>query len=90
MNNKSVNIALVKNIFESEQYLHVDLISDSNVRSCYTKFRISALRLEIECGRYKHIPISERLICKMCNLGKTEDEIHVMLECPKYDTIRSI
>ena len=66
-----------------------NVIRDSNVRSCYTKFRISAHRLEIECGRYKNIPISERL-CKMCNLGKTEDEIHFMLECPKYDTIRSI
>jgi len=46
-------------------------------------------RLEIECGRYRNIPISEGL-CKMCNLGKTEDEIHFMLECPKYDTIKSI
>jgi len=49
--------ALVKNIFESKQYLHV--ITDSNVRSCYTKFRISAHRLEIKCGRYKYISYTD-------------------------------
>jgi hypothetical protein len=32
-----------------------------------TKFRISSHQLEIECGRYRKIPASQR-ICKLCNL----------------------
>ena len=46
-----------------------------------TKFRISSHQLEIECGRYRKIPASQR-ICKLCNL-EVEDELHFLLECPK-------
>ena len=51
-----------------------------------TKFRISSHQLEIERGRYRNIPASQR-ICKLCNL-EVEDELHFLLECPKSNKIR--
>ncbi len=54
---------------------------------------VSSLR--IETGRYESngtngtrgIPVDMR-ICKCCDLCKVEDEIHVLLECPLYHTLR--
>ena len=53
-----------KNIFKCENYLNV--IKDGKIRSCLTKFRISAHKLEIEKGRYSNTPLNNR-ICKFCN-----------------------
>ena len=56
------------------------------------------MSLEIETGRFtpiydktlkknrKRIP-SER-ICKLCDLGVCEDEVHFVLICTKYEDIR--
>jgi hypothetical protein len=43
-------------------------------------------QLEIERGRYRKIPASQR-ICKLCNL-EVEDELHFLLECPNSNKIR--
>ena len=55
----------------------------------YTKFRISAQKLNIEKQRYvkPRIPPSKRL-CEMCNLNKVEDEFHVLFHCTKYTELR--
>ena len=40
----------------------------------------------IECGRYRGVPINERL-CHHCQ--RVEDEIHVLLECKHHKTFKS-
>ena len=57
-----------------------------------TKLRISSHRLRIETGRYENsekIPRNECTgICKNCTSTETEDEIHFLLQCPKYNVQR--
>ena len=45
------------------------------------------LPLEIETGRYLGIKQDERL-CKMCDLGEVEDEIHFLVGCSLYNKER--
>ena len=54
-----------------------------------TKFRISAHNLMIEVGRHCNIKVEDRL-CKHCNYDTIENEMHFLLECPKYKTLREI
>ena len=42
--------------------------------------RTSTDSLEIELGRRRNIPSSDR-ICKRCNLNEVEDEIHFVVAC---------
>ena len=60
---------------------------DFKYRRNITKLRISSHRLQIGTGRYEKIPRNER-ICKNCTLNETEDEIHFLLQCPKYNVQR--
>ncbi len=90
--NKLKTYHLFKKDFKYEKYL--DLQSRFGNRRLITKFRISAHRLEIETGRYNsrksnksRVDENER-ICKLCNLNEVENEIHVLLKCPKYDPER--
>ena len=53
------------------------------------KIRCVSHKLEIEKGRHKHVPRSERL-CMSCNLRVIEDEYHVILICPKYLDLRTL
>ena len=61
-------------------------------RILLTKFRIGISPLRIETGRYekgnKRIPPEERL-CLCCDMKRIEDEVHFLVECPIYDTLRS-
>ena len=59
-------------------------------RQAVSKFRISAHKLEIERGRYTvpKTPVCNR-ICKQCNIGIVEDEVHFLLECPKSSLQRN-
>ncbi len=58
------------------------------------RFRMGVLPLCIESGRYelcglgskRGLPIEYR-VCQCCNLKKTEDDIHFLLEC--HRSIRS-
>ena len=54
-------------------------------RKFLAKFRLGVLPLRIETGRYQRprLPAEERL-CKMCNSGEVEDEIHFLLRCNLY------
>ena len=58
-------------------------------RSLFAQFRSGILPLEIEVGRFRDLPLNER-ICKVCNSGAIEDEIHFLCECPIYSDERSI
>ena len=46
-------------------------------------------KLEIETGRWKPDTLREERICKLCPLGKVEDEVHFIAECPTYGEIRN-
>ena len=76
----------IKNCFKKEKYLE---LQDFKKRQSICKLRISAHSLKIETDRYskKHIERSQRL-CSNCSLGKVEDELHFLLECPLYDIQR--
>ena len=60
-----------------EKYL---LILIDEQRVLYTKFRISAHKLEIEKGRYIGLKVEDR-ICQLCK-DDIEDEVHFLLQCP--------
>ena len=55
-------------------------------RLALSAFRISADRLNIERGRYMKLKVKDRL-CSICNV--TEDEIHVICQCTKFQTSRN-
>ena len=77
---------LFKTSFGKEPYL--DHIKDFRLRKILTKFRCSDHILEIEVGRHKKLKVEER-ICKLCDSGDVESEIHFLAHCPAYTQIRS-
>ena len=70
-----------KSFFKREHYLNV--VKNRDIRKNFTRFRVSAHGLAIERGRYKNINPENRL-CKNCQMQNIEDEIHFLIECPKY------
>ena len=56
-------------------------------RKAITKLRLSGHKLLIERSRLLNILHKDRL-CTLCN--KLEDELHVICECPRYDTCRKL
>ena len=75
---------LTKKEFGFEEYLSLPNFRD---RQIITKFRCSNHPLEIERGRYRGKPRSERL-CKLCTLNEIENEEHFLLSCPFYDYVK--
>ena len=51
------------------------------------QLRAGCLPIEIELGRYLHIPRNERL-CKQCSMGTVESEKHFLFHCTKYHVLR--
>ena len=76
--------------YELENYL--SYISNITDRVNLTKLRISAHQLRIEKGRYEIVnkkPLLEcERICKYCNTGEVENEVHFVMSCPLYRTLR--
>ena len=77
-----------KNIFKFEKYLQS--VDDHNDRNSMTRLRFSNSRhrLQINIGRYT-IPkthIHDRL-CKNCSDNLVEDEVHLLLECSKFNDL---
>jgi hypothetical protein len=78
---------LFKNVFKFDFFLSV--VNSDNDRVSMTRFRTSSHKLQIEIGSYT-IPkttINDRT-CKKCNLNSVEDELHFLLNCPKYSHLR--
>ena len=48
--------------------------------------RTGSLPLEVETGRYRNIPLEER-ICKLCQAAP-EDEMHFIIDCQFYNDLR--
>ena len=77
---------MYKACYAPEEYVLSDI--SKRQRSLLAQFRAGILPLEVEVGRFRNIPLSERT-CKLCNLNNVEDEYHLLLECPIYSELRS-
>ena len=75
---------LHKDRITPEPYLTTNLTRYE--RSITAKLRSGTLPLEVEIGRYKNIPLDER-ICSKCQTA-IEDEIHFSIDCEFYKDIR--
>ena len=82
-NEKIRTYKLLKQTFGFEPYL--ENMSDKDLRKRLCSFRISTHKLRIERGRYCGENAEDRL-CNSCNM--IEDEIHFLMLCYKYDTLR--
>ena len=58
-------------------------------RSLFAQLRAGILPLQIEVGRFRNMPISERL-CIICNGGEIEDEVHFVCSCVAYSNFRAV
>jgi len=71
--------------YESKRYL-CD-INCVQLRKVLTRFRCGNTQLEIVLGAWKGVPYTERLY-RGCDLGKVEDEEHLLLICPNTQKVR--
>ena len=74
-----------KTLLNPEKYLQV--INNYFIRRQLTRFRISNHQLLIEEGRHRGIDVIDRR-CKFCNMNCVENEIHFLLVCPLYKSLR--
>ena len=74
-----------KTLLNPEKYLQV--INNYFIRRQLTRFRISNHQLLIEEGRHRGIDAIDRK-CKFCNMNCVENEIHFLLVCPLYKSLR--
>lgn len=83
--NKLRTYCKLKQNFAFENYLSV--IDNTSHRAALTQLRLSSHPLNIEVLRGTVINPSERT-CKICNLNQIEDEFHLVIECPEYNSLR--
>ena len=57
-------------------------------RSAIAKFRSGTAPLRIETGRYTGEREEDRL-CRVCDSGEVENELHAIIRCPAYCDIRA-
>ena len=69
-----------------EDYVNLNL--KKHERSMLCQLRLGILPLRVETGRYVGEPLDTRL-CTLCNTNAIENEIHFVLECQHYHTIRN-
>ena len=82
--NKLRTYNLVKQDFSMEAYLLV--IKNKENRRNICKLRCGNHDLAIETGRFKKIPLDERVYTRCEN--KVEDELHFLTECELFDIVR--
>ena len=68
-----------------EDYLYFNI--SKYQRSLIAQLRCGVLPLEIEVGRYRDIPLENRL-CQVCKNDTIEDEINFLCQCKHYAEIR--
>jgi len=71
--------------YESERYL-CD-INCVQLQKVLARFRCGNTQLEVVLGAWKGVPYVERLY-RGCDLGKVEDEEHLLLICPNTQKVR--
>ena len=78
---------MYKGCYKPDEYVLSDI--PKRQRSLLAQFRTGILPLEVEVGRFRDTPLSDRK-CKMCNLNNVENEYHLLLECPVYAEPRAL
>ena len=68
---------------------YLDLTRKNASRKALVKLRTSSHKLLIETGRYDNIPRNEK-VCNVCNCKTIEDEIHFLLDCPSYSSLKDM
>jgi len=71
--------------YESENYL-CD-ISCVQLQKALAQFWCGNTQLEVVLGAWKGVPYAERF-CRGCNLGKVEDEEHLLFTCQNTHKVR--
>ena len=84
-NSKLGVFRIIEKKFGYEEYLND--VNNFFWRRELTRLRISSHKLLIERGRYCKIERDQR-ICRYCNRGEIENEIHFVLNCTLYDQLR--
>ena len=84
--NKLRTYCTLKSTFCSEKYVY-NILPKSH-RGALAQFRSGTAPIRLETGRYEGLPVEERIcfVCKNC----VESELHVLIECPLYNEIRSL
>ena len=77
---------LYKSDKSTEDYLLLNLTRYQH--SIFSQFRHGILPLEIEVGRYRNVPLEDR-ICQLC-FTAVEDEIHFLCDCTAYSSKRRL
>ena len=77
---------MYKSDLEQECYLNLNI--PKYHRTLFAQFRAGILPLAIEVGRYRSLPLSER-VCTMCQLQLVEDEYHILCVCGSYNEFRT-
>ena len=72
--------------YSVEDYVSMNI--DKYTRSLIAQFRFGILPLQLEIGRYRGIPIDERL-CMFCTNNEIEDEFHLIMICASYVVFRN-
>ena len=77
------------NMFKGDMYQedYLKLNISKYQRSIFAQFRAGILPLQVEIGRYRNIPLEERL-CTLCDACEVEDEFHFLLKCSRYEDLR--
>ena len=78
----------IKHSVGIEGYVTAKWLSKSQ-RSAITNARAGTLPLEVEKGRWRNVPLPQR-ICKQCDLGEVEDLDHFVLKCPFNNNERNL
>jgi hypothetical protein len=71
--------------YESKNYL-CD-IGCVQLQKALAQFRCGNTQVEVVLGAWKGMPYTERF-CQGCDLGKVEDEEHMLLVCPNTRKVR--
>uniref|UniRef100_A0A8C5MQ68 ribonuclease H n=1 Tax=Leptobrachium leishanense TaxID=445787 RepID=A0A8C5MQ68_9ANUR len=68
---------------------YLEVLQDPKDRQILSRYRLSAHSLEIESGRHRQTykPRENRL-CQHCDQGALEDEVHFLLQFPKYSALK--
>ena len=76
---------MYKGDISQEEYLNYAI--PKYHRSLFAQFRAGILPLQVEIGRYRNLPLTER-VCTLCPLGDVEDEFHLLCKCHRYAALR--
>lgn len=81
-------LSLLKNCkSQTKASKYLNSLASRKKRSLFSKLRLGTLDIEIENSRKHKIPRAERL-CKLCETGEVENEIHFILNCPALSPCR--